>query len=227
MGVPSPKDPSYPLLPSSSAGLWSPSSDRLASGQPALLSLSFPIWMDSLPGHFLACYEDGLHREGAGYQSLLQATSNMLLCLTQLGPEALFLEAPHPPPPWPTSPPAASSALHCTAHPSSCLAPSPVLTAQLSSIQHPQLPARAEPDREQARPAQLLKSHQSQPTPASHLPKGHPLQPRSLLLLPTALTSKSPPTCSGLSSPNYFLGCNGGRGSVGQGGRGQQDGPPT
>lgn len=65
MGVPSPKDPSYPLLPSSSAGLWSSSSNWLASRQPALLSLSYPTRVGSLPAHSLVvCYEDGLHREG-------------------------------------------------------------------------------------------------------------------------------------------------------------------
>lgn len=63
MGVPSPKDPSYSLLPSSSAGLWSPSSNWLASRHPALLRLSFPTRVGSLPAHSLVCYEDGLHRE--------------------------------------------------------------------------------------------------------------------------------------------------------------------
>jgi hypothetical protein len=191
---------SHLLLPSSTAWLWNLSSDLLGTGQPALLSLSFPRWVSSFPvSSFPSMLRD--KRQAPPPHSWPPP----ICCSASFSwaPKALFSKPPHLPPPWPTSP--ATSCCHpchrhCTAHPSSCLAPSQVLDAQLSSIQHPRLPARAEPDLEHERPPQLLPLAQKLPATAS---QGHPLQPMTPTPSCPRLPSPSQPTLA-FSSPTYF-----------------------
>lgn len=105
--------------------------------------------------------------------------------------------------PPPAATPATATALRTH------LAPSQVLNAQLSSIQHPRLPARAEPDREQERrglhncsPGSKAASHSLPGSPS-------PAQVPSLPPLPADLASKSYPTCPSLFLSNLFLGRSG------------------